>query len=471
MTIMTSLVILRLYRTRTVAVLDLRQALKWRTSLLLLVVGFPSAFSIVYIVLAVKLHAIQGTSNMHCDATNPIWVRLFSFAGVPLLLAVPSLILTLTCAIILISYRKQRTHNLSRVSRVEPTSDIFTPLPSRHDLRPKRKSSQRDDSGDFGATMEMKTLPPITHSQQVSDIERRAPSTTPSPSSFVYAISTPNGSWSASTSLTPAGPAPVHSRMERYHLPFPWKSSSRLPSPENEQQQRDQPSPLSPSPSPILFASASNASSPRTSPINVPLFTSFGARAPPASHLVPYADERAALQYSRPTAEEEDIVECDTLDDAQSGSMKWARDSFESSLTKSDLRFAREASEDGAFDVYTRRSPPDNLVRTPIADQRLAFPPPSYDRCLSADSFWPPSAADVSPAPPSAHDSAAVWRILVFQLVLSFTQILATISSLVEITWGEDLSSSIGTQHVALLLVAWAPAIAFGAPPWTRVAR
>lgn len=64
-----------------------------------------------------------------------------------------------------------------------------------------------------------------------------------------------------------------------------------------------------------------------------------------------------------------------------------------------------------------------------------------------------------------------VWRILFFQFFTSATQIVATLSSLIDMFMQSRPPSSFGTHHVALLLAAWAPPLAFGVLPWRRKAR
>ncbi|KAI0076511.1 hypothetical protein K474DRAFT_1597770 [Panus rudis PR-1116 ss-1] len=51
---------------------------------------------------------------------------------------------------------------------------------------------------------------------------------------------------------------------------------------------------------------------------------------------------------------------------------------------------------------------------------------------------------------------------IAFQIVVSVLQIFAAITSLIDISRGRTAPTSFGTQHVALLLVAWAPFMVFG---------
>ena len=67
-----------------------------------------------------------------------------------------------------------------------------------------------------------------------------------------------------------------------------------------------------------------------------------------------------------------------------------------------------------------------------------------------------------------AWHNADVWRTLFFQAFLSLTQIIGAITSLVDIS-RHGAATPFGSQHVAILLFAWAPTVAFGALPWRRL--
>ncbi|OJT01721.1 hypothetical protein TRAPUB_7777 [Trametes pubescens] len=127
--------------------------------------------------------------------------------------------------------------------------------------------------------------------------------------------------------------------------------------------------------------------------------------------------------------------------DTTSGELQWTRPSdASSSIAKSELEFARTPQRED-FDEATRRPSP--------AD------PSTYD-------------AGLSDPPIPLHLTFTVWRILFFQLFSSVTQILATVTSLVDMFAQHNPPAAFGTQHIALLLAAWAPPIAFGIIPWRR---
>jgi hypothetical protein len=57
---------------------------------------------------------------------------------------------------------------------------------------------------------------------------------------------------------------------------------------------------------------------------------------------------------------------------------------------------------------------------------------------------------------------------VVFQLVFFFILILASLSTVIDLIRDRAIPSTFGTQHVAILLVAWCPAIVFGYLPGVR---
>ncbi|KAF8156935.1 hypothetical protein B0H34DRAFT_711243 [Crassisporium funariophilum] len=72
-----------------------QRALKWRNIYIIPTIAFPLIASIIHIVFLFKFDPIHPTDDMHCDATDPEWVRFLGYAGVPLLLSLPSLYLSI----------------------------------------------------------------------------------------------------------------------------------------------------------------------------------------------------------------------------------------------------------------------------------------------------------------------------------------------------------------------------------------
>lgn len=75
------------------------------------------------------------------------------------------------------------------------------------------------------------------------------------------------------------------------------------------------------------------------------------------------------------------------------------------------------------------------------------------DFVLATEPPWLEDADDIGPP---------LGRIILIQLFLSITLIVAAISSLVDISFRHSIPASFGTQHVALLMVDWAPSLFVG---------
>ncbi|KZT10325.1 uncharacterized protein LAESUDRAFT_644789 [Laetiporus sulphureus 93-53] len=427
MTLMTSLAILRSHGM--LDAVELRRALKWRHLLLLSIVGFPLIAFVAYIVVSLKTDAVRQSDAMICEATNPIWVSLLSFAGVPLLLAFPSFVLSCISVVILLFGQQQ--HHIPSHAPCSNNCDAFTPMPVRRNSRPKGKplEPERDDVPD--SAVELDTLSSLDNQRTSNNAHMASSRQKPRPIVNIL----PAHSLSTDKPYRTLGRATIPNHTKRHPLPFSWGSSTTRSSPEYDEHRRERLSNYSQSLSPMSFVSRSVVSSARTSPISISLFTSVSPRDTSASALdeANAVREEARMSGVRVVTGYEDVE-----GDWSSGSMKWAHHCSDvSSYTKSELEFTHTESEVDAeeFAMYARRS--------------------------TLYSLW-----DLSyPDPRPACRSRVVWRIMFFQLFLSLTQILAAMSSLVDMFSGRTVPTSFGTQHVALILIAWASPIAFGVWP------
>lgn len=68
--------------------------------------------------------------------------------------------------------------------------------------------------------------------------------------------------------------------------------------------------------------------------------------------------------------------------------------------------------------------------------------------------------------PPGLHP--AILSMVVFQLVFFFILVLASLSTIIDLIKARAVPMAFGTQHFAILLVAWCPAIVFGYLPGVR---
>ncbi|KAJ7057884.1 hypothetical protein C8F01DRAFT_1151443 [Mycena amicta] len=73
-------------------------AFKWRPLYIIPVVIYPALLSAIQITLIFTYNAVQPSDDMHCDATNPLWIRLTGHA-LPLTSVIPFLVMAIrSCA-------------------------------------------------------------------------------------------------------------------------------------------------------------------------------------------------------------------------------------------------------------------------------------------------------------------------------------------------------------------------------------
>ncbi|RPD65614.1 hypothetical protein L226DRAFT_530844 [Lentinus tigrinus ALCF2SS1-7] len=420
----------------------IRSRLRWQPACLFMAF-FPMAAFAAYLVLALKFDAVQPTDGLNCDATNPVWVRLLSYAGVPLLLAIPSLLLTCTAAFQFHIHSPRHTHSRSFVR----SNDHFTPVPLRQQSKFRLNHGWQEAKGVDAEPYTAGSMPQLTHSTTGLSADQR--SVTPSGTIVVAeAIPSPPDSLSSAHARLTSGRAPISPGVAksgmRYHLPFQWQPPSTRTS---SDLLRDSPE-LTYSrhtPSPLIFAMPAEEAG------KGPNTTMVSVTPDPSDRIFEAApwlkDEKAYLrQLERANNAErkhETSHDDDEIYDAVSGSLRWIRNSDDTaSVAKSELEFARTPQREVFEEVFWRPSPVD---------------PSTYDAGLTET--------------PIPNFTRMVWRILFFQLFSSATQIIATLSSLIDMFTQNQPPSPFGTHHVALILAAWAPPIAFGIIPWRRMAR
>ncbi|KZP17087.1 hypothetical protein FIBSPDRAFT_781167 [Athelia psychrophila] len=73
-------------------------------------------------------------------------------------------------------------------------------------------------------------------------------------------------------------------------------------------------------------------------------------------------------------------------------------------------------------------------------------------------------------ARPDAQASfmSLTWRLVLFFIFFFLVQILLTLSTIIDVSRGSHMLTPFGTQHVALLLAAWGPSVAFAHAPGIR---
>ncbi|KAI0646392.1 hypothetical protein C8Q79DRAFT_667144 [Trametes meyenii] len=434
MTIATSLAVLRPAGGIPACPAYIRRNVRWRPAHLLLLIIFPLAALVAYLALSLRFNAVQPVDGLSCDVTMPVWIRLLSYAGVPLLLALPSFLLTCAAAYRFYTHSPRSILSFSH-SR---SNDHFTPVPLRRQSKLKPNYSWHEAKGQHEEFAPAVAAP----LQPVQSLDGR--STTPSGTLVVEAIPSPPSSLSSAGAHLIAGRVPISPGAvkpgTRYHLPFHWRPPS-IPLTERSRQSPDYSSRHTPSP--LVFAvPADEAGQP-------PITATVSITPDPSDRMYEAApwlkDEKAYLrQLERANAWKKNEIEAHDDDDnydAVSGSLRWVRRSSDdtASIAKSELEFARTPQREEYEETTRRPSPAD---------------PSTYDAGLSD--------------PPIPNVARMVWRILFFQLFSSVTQILATVTPLVDMFAQHNPPAAFGTQHIALLFVAWAPPLAFGIIPWRR---
>ncbi|KAL1943918.1 hypothetical protein VTO73DRAFT_3736 [Trametes versicolor] len=430
MTIATSLAILRPAGGTPASPTYILSNLRWHPASLFLLIFIPMVALAVYLVLALRFDAIKPEDGLSCDVTLPVWIRLLSYAGVPLLLALPSFLLT--CAAAFRFYTHSPRNNRSFIRPHSNPNDNFTPVPLRRQSKFRSYKTWHEVTEEYVST-------PTAASPPMQRFDQR--STTPSGTLVIEAIPSPPSSLSSAGAHLVAGRVPTSPGLARsstrYHLPFQWRPPS-IPLTERSHESPDNNSRHTPSP--LVFANISDdAQQPHKMTVSVNSEMGHGLY-----DAAPWLkDEKAYIrQLERVRAWKNELhYDDDDIHDATSGELQWTRPSDDSSsIAKSELEFARTPQRED-FDETTRRPSP--------AD------PSTYD-------------AGLSDPPIPIHLTFTVWRILFFQLFSSVTQILATVTSLVDMFAQHNPPAAFGTQHIALLLAAWAPPIAFGIIPWRR---
>ncbi|KAL4253059.1 hypothetical protein ABKN59_002184 [Abortiporus biennis] len=384
---------------------------------LTILLGYPVAIFVLQLATVLRFDAAaQPIDEIFCDASHPMWIRLLGYAGCSLIISIPSLLLS--------------SYNLFRSFRPEPNpvgnpleiyppaygSDAFTPPPTRRTFQRETRNSSPI------------TLPSLRHPDEIptSDGGHLSSSHDHSSTPLVPDVD-------QDADLTPPGRARVMVKRTRYHLPSDWVTaraspdsarSAMAPSPASERERseaRYTPSPLShpsnrsSSYSPIIFA---------TPPPTIKK-ASLGSK-----HFTEEEKIDGSVRVSIESNSGKAGFHWDgrfIAEDKISASLKWARNSDDlSSLgdKSSSLEFSRENEEHGIEDLasYGTKSP-----------QQLSALSPRFVRQKT-----------------------------LFLLCSSLVQIIASITSLIDIISRRTNPTPFGTQHVALILVAWAPTIFFG---------
>ncbi|TFK49458.1 hypothetical protein OE88DRAFT_1727206 [Heliocybe sulcata] len=397
----------------------------WHPRYLLLTAVLPAVASVVYIAVLLRLDAVVPMDDLQCEATRPIWVRLLGYAGVPLLLSIPNLVASSFLAFRMIQKQgiPSRLESNSRGCSYirQNTMDGLTPLPIR-------RHSRRSKSLEFRASAEVRNE--NTPTPTASQLAVATPIAIPSPTSSAV-FSSPH--LLQSPGRIPTSPE-VASFANKYHLPFN-RRPRQSPSPDLRPASRTRSSAYFPSDTSIssvfpTFAPPSRSGSVKSSVKSLPAFP---------DHLDALHYNGVSSRDNEPELSLIKMVSSTAVGGDAESELRWAR---RFSMSKSELEFVRDieaenGTEESYEPTYVRRNPLSNMMRDKTTPPPVTTPP-------------------------------VLGHIVIFQIVLSIVQILASITTLVDVAKRRTIPTSFGTQHFALLLAAWCPCFIFGSIPGVR---
>ncbi|KAH6909544.1 hypothetical protein BKA70DRAFT_202874 [Coprinopsis sp. MPI-PUGE-AT-0042] len=128
-------------------------ALQWSHLFLLPVGVFPIVSTAIYIACVVRFKSVTPARDFFCDSSSPQWVRFMSYAGMPFVLSIPSLVLSIQS----LHRARSTTKHIKRARTGEIDMDLnidadaFTAFPSSSLHKAKRSelfdtSSLRNES-------------------------------------------------------------------------------------------------------------------------------------------------------------------------------------------------------------------------------------------------------------------------------------------------------------------------------------
>ncbi|KAA1473661.1 hypothetical protein DENSPDRAFT_882209 [Dentipellis sp. KUC8613] len=499
--------------------------LSWRPQYILLVVVYPAAAFAANLAAILKTGAVKPSSDMHCDANDPLWPRLLSYAGLPLLIAIPCFIVSTFTAI-----RVMKAHSQSQRYRY---SNDDTPSFTRLPVRGPRRTSKRT-SGNAGPRtrptnifVPANALGTVTVTASLDHNPESYPGTERdlkfkndgATSLSLHSMSGttathPHGhhahSLSAKTSETtiyapfdpvalPPPPVPV---------PHPGQPPSPIPSVEtmhtagsiNTHRSAD-------TPSPITFAPVPTPPKSKSGHARTPSQSQMHAAAPAAPHhysppfpdpgalqrapsFLPDADTDAPppLSPSRRAPVSPDLGGVRAFHLPLRASLELplplppapeyqspAPGAYGFGLGQPPAAVREEDEEEvtlrhgSALPWEVRRGVGAGDEEEGDADvdgESVIKEALEYNEGRRASIFKRFSRQSMRSSPRSVL-YPAIWRIVTFQIAFLLTIALAALSTLIDLIRNRP-PTAFGTQHVALVLAAWGPGIVFGHLPGVR---
>ncbi|KAN0111790.1 hypothetical protein V8E52_008170 [Russula decolorans] len=480
-------------------------ALRWRRAYYFFVVVVPLLAFTAYLVAVLKTDSVHPVSDLHCDNTSPLWPRLLGYAGAPIVLFTPCFILSIVTAVrILRMHAKirelrtgegdptqtQSTRVVNGGSRliksgrsaaipVSGVSDKFPPQTldgqTSMTVDVRLHGSLSLSSSRVSVPMTPRTIETV-HSTPHFPIALPALPPMTFPSAYLSPPSPPSLTSDQSLSDVDRGrtPSPIvfarprvpcprhHARLDAAREPCDNRCTSGCDPetyPPYDATRSEEPprSPTSPSRAPISLEVGE-----RMSRFHLPIRSPPGDLRPSLELSPEYARVRLEADRASLTRRLENLPPSPysshrqlltSLTSGQSLDIIGSRPS----ITYMDRTLEKLPEVDGADrDSIMMKSEEDDFV-----DGYKTITPDSPELPLKpVRQFYRSAPRPSIGRPPGLHP--AILSMVVFQLVFFFILILASLSTVIDLIRDRTVPTAFGTQHFAILLVAWCPAMVFG---------
>jgi len=379
---------------------DDHTTLRWRQVFWIPVLVFPLVATLVHVIAVVKLDSVKPTDDLHCDSSDPLWVRFLGYAGLPFLVTVPCAFLSFK-SLITIYKTNQHIKRACKSTSLDTTGNS-TSLAPRSVVSVLNKE---DSLPGFGYN------PPLLASTVTSVM-----TSSPSLISANEHTSVPRSTGSAPFLMDGQWPPAVE---RKFHLPFrpPQGISGRNQRiPEEDDEVSDVSSTL-----------------PR---FLTPEPRGKGVVNPQGAGVVGEETEGAGTssKYEASTSGVYQRVESEQV--------------------------GAEARSDSRADI---RDDESNILGETVSLDRV-----SGRNVVPVGYASQPNLLKTSPLRSLPSLAPAIWRMILFQTAFCVVQVLTCISTIIDLARHRPSPTPLGTQHFALLLAAWGPAIVFGHSPAVR---
>ncbi|KAI0305306.1 hypothetical protein B0F90DRAFT_1815539 [Multifurca ochricompacta] len=470
-------------------------ALLWRRAYYLFVVVFPVLASTAHLVVVLKLDSVRPMNDLRCDVTSPLWPRLLGYAGIPVILFTPCFILSIFTAVRLLDmharlrefqtrggYQKKpaRAANngslvvMSRRSVVKQMNGVIDTdkLPSQ--------SLDGQKAMSFGVQLRRS----LTQFSSRSSLPH-TPRTTETNSSNTYVTNSlpavsPSTIYKSQPPPIASNKSMIFTDVDRGQTPSPIVfAPASIPSPHYHHAQCDaaeEPSHPHPSfyltgPHYVFTAPVGDELAPSpASPSRARISLVVGERIP-RYHL----PSRPPPGVLRPSLELSPEYARVRLEEDHAALVAAVAISPSAPSYQPPLSPLMEGAGSGAIDslppiTYTDHvlaelpevdeADPNSIAKGEFTDElKVVLMDPPEPRLKPVRQFYR-SAPRPSVGRPPGLDPA-IWRLVAFQLAFFLILVLASLGTLIDLA-KDQTPAPFGTQHIALLLVAWCPALIFG---------